>query len=71
MKQRFVSCVIIVNIIYLCSLLHKGVGEVHQNIQLSQVDASMPFKSLPVNPNSQGGGNFLTIILIIFSSSNC
>ena len=58
MKQVFANCVTIVNIIYLCSLLHKGIGEVHQNIQLSQMDASIPFKSLPVNLDSRGGGNF-------------
>ena len=40
-----------------CKLL-----EMYQNIQLSQVDASIPFKSLPVNLDSQGGGNFLTNI---------
>ena len=61
-KQVFVNCVIIVNIIYLCSYLHKGVGEVHQNIQLSQVDASIPFQSLSINVDSQGTGNFLTNI---------
>ena len=63
MKQVFVNCVIIVNIIYLCSELHKGFGEVHQNIQLSKVDTSIPFKSLLINLDSQDRGNFLTNIV--------